>query len=89
MVEVPLLNDERPIEVLSDDEVIALADLRFTNEQDEEFSDLLFMNREGELDDKGRERLNEYMKVYEKGMLRKSEALRIAVERGLRERLSF
>ncbi len=89
MVEIPLLDDERPIAVLSDDEVLALAELKFTNEQDDEFSDLLYMNREGELDDKGRDRLNEYVKAYEKGMLRKSEALQAAVERGLRERLSF
>ena len=89
MVEVPLLNDERPMEALSDDEVMALAEIRFTSEQDDEFSDLLYLNREGGLDEKGRERLDEYMEVYKKGMLRKAEALRAAVERGLREPLSF
>lgn len=89
MVEIPLLDDERPIEILSDDEVMALAELKFTDEQDDEFTDLLAMNREGELEDKGRTRLDEYVKAYEKGLLRKSEALRAAVERGLREPLSF
>lgn len=89
MIEIPLLEDERPIEVLSDAEVMALTELMFTDEQHDEFSELLAMNREGEIDAKGKERLDEFVKFYEKGLLRKAEALRVAVERGLREPLSF
>lgn len=83
------MDDEQPVETLSDAEVLALTELKFTVEQDEELSYLLAMNREGDLDDKGQERLAEFMKVYAKGLLRKAEALRIAVERGVREPLSF
>ena len=38
---------ERPVEELSDDEVLALAELRLTDEQDASLSELLERNREG------------------------------------------
>lgn len=78
---------ERPIEELSDEEVLALAELRLTDEQDASLSDLLERNREGELDADGQRKLEEMMLLYEHGLLRKSQALRVAVQRGLREPL--
>jgi hypothetical protein len=52
-----------------------------------ELSDLLARNREGVLDGESQLRLDELMRVYEHGLLRKSQALREAVRRGLREPL--
>lgn len=78
---------ERPVEELSDDEVLALTELRLTDEQDASLSDLLERNREGTLDADGLRELDEMMRLYEHGLLRKSQALKVAVQRGLREPL--
>ena len=80
---------EKPVEFLPDDEVLALSEVRMSDEQDEELSNLLARQRESQLDVDGRRRLSELMQIYERGLLRKSEALRVAVERGLREPLQF
>lgn len=89
MIEVPLLNDERPVTTLSDAEVILVSEMMLPENLDKELSELLAMNRENELDEKGRLRLDEIMAVYGKGQLRKAQALAEAVKRGLREPLSF
>jgi len=78
-----------PVECLSDDEVLALSEMKLSDDQDETLSDLLARQREGQLDSEGRRQLSELMRVYESGLLRKAQALRVAVERGLREPLSF
>ena len=78
---------ERPVEELSDDEVLALSELRLTDEQDASLSDLLGQNREGMLDVEGQRALDEMMRLYEQGLLRKAQALKVAVQRGLREPL--
>jgi hypothetical protein len=78
---------ERPVEELSDDEVLALAELRLTEEQDTNLSELLERNREGTLDADSQRELDEMMRLYERGLLRKSQALKVAVQRGLREPL--
>jgi len=75
---------ERPVEELPDEEVLALTEMRLTDEQEGALSDLLERNREGDLDADGRRRLEEMMRLYERGLLRKSQALRVAAERGLR-----
>jgi len=78
---------ERPVEELPDDEVLALAELCLTDEQDTSLSELLERNREGTLDAEGQRELDELMRLYEQGLLRKSQALKVAVQRGLREPL--
>lgn len=78
---------ERPVEDLSNDEVLALAELRLTDEQDANLSELLKRNREGALDADVKRELDEMMRLYEHGLLRKSQALKVAVHRGLREPL--
>ncbi|MGH9945503.1 MAG: hypothetical protein ACRD9R_24375 [Pyrinomonadaceae bacterium] len=78
---------QRPVEELSDEEVLALAEIRLSAEQEATLSDLLQQNREGALDAEGRRRLDELMRLYEYGLLRKAQALRVAVHRGLREPL--
>ena len=83
------LESSLPVELLSDDEVLALSEMQMTEEQDDELSELLAQQREGEIEPEGRQRLIELMQIYERGLLRKSQALRVAVERGLREPLQF
>src|SRR5215210_951465 len=78
-----VVTTERPVEELPDEEV-----LRLTDEQESALSDLLERNREGELDADGRRRLDEMMRLYEHGLLRKSQAFKVAVQRGLREPLN-
>lgn len=78
---------ERPVEELSGDEVLALAELRLTDEQDTNPSELLERNREGTLDADSQRELDEMMRLYEHGLLRKSQALKVAVQRGLRQPL--
>lgn len=79
---------ERPVEELPDKEVLALADLRLSSEQEEALSTLLEENREGALGAAERRQLDDLMCHYERGLLRKSQALRVAVERGLRATLA-
>ena len=79
---------ERPVGELPDEEVLSLTELRLTGEQEEALSRLLEQNREGTLGAEDRHRLDELMRHYERGLLRKSQALRVAVERGLRAPLA-
>jgi hypothetical protein len=67
--------------------VLALAELHPTDEQDSSLSKLLERNREGALDADGLRELAEMMRLYEHGLVRKSQALKVAVQRGLREPL--
>lgn len=78
---------ERPVEELTDEEVLALTELRLTDEQDASLSDLLGRSREGALGADGQRELDELMRLYERGLLRKSQALKVAVQRGLLEPL--
>ena len=78
---------EMPVETLSDEEVLELTELQLTTEKQETLSNLLAQNREGTLDAGERCKLDELMQVYEHGLLRKAQALRVAVQRGLREPL--
>ncbi|HEY3136882.1 MAG TPA: hypothetical protein VGL29_12705 [Blastocatellia bacterium] len=78
---------ELPVEALSDSEVLELAQLRLSDEQQAALSELLERNRENSLDEQDRRHLDELMRVYEHGLLRKSRALRVAVQRGLLEPL--
>lgn len=80
---------ERPVEELTDEEVLALSELRLADEQEMMFGRLLEQNREGSLDAAGQRQLDQLMRLYESGLLRKAQALRIAVQRGLREPLQL
>jgi hypothetical protein len=74
---------ELPVESLPDDQVLGLCDLTMSTQDQTELSDLLDGQREGQLDEPRRARLAELMQVYRRGLVRKSEALRVAVQRGL------
>ncbi len=78
---------ELPVNELPDQEVLALAESQLAPEQQATLSELLVQNREGTLNAEGQRRLDEMMRIYEHGLLRKAQALRVAVQRGLREPL--
>ena len=80
--------NEIPVALLPDEEVLILCDLQMTAKQHEEISDLLADQREGLIDEVGRKRLDELLQIYDRYLLRKSEALVIAVQRGLKPPLS-
>lgn len=79
---------ETQLEELSDEEILSLAESKFDDPKQQSFSRLLDKNREGVLRDADKLRLDALMRNYEDGLLRKSKALRIAVERGLKAPLS-
>lgn len=74
---------ETKVEDLSDAEVLTLTNLQFNEKQQKSFSSLLKKNREKLLTNQEKLQLDELMRDYESGLLRKSKALRVAVERGL------
>jgi hypothetical protein len=78
-------SNETPVESLPDEEVLALAEMTLPEEQDAMLSELLACQREGRIDLEGRRQLGELMRIYENGLLRKAQASRIAIERGLKE----
>lgn len=79
---------EPPVESLSDDQLLALCDLQLETSQNEELSELLARNREDQLSASERRRLDELMQIYRAGLVRKAQALKVAVERGLRPPLN-
>jgi hypothetical protein len=72
-----------PVDTLSDEEVLALSNLQMEPTLDDELAELQFLSAEGSLDDKQKQRLEELMLIYRRGMVRKAEALKVAVERKL------
>jgi hypothetical protein len=81
------LLERTPVPQLPDPEVVKISKLRLLPGDQAKLSYLLTLNREGELDDKGRCDLNKMMRQTNLGLLYKSEALKVAVQRGLREPL--
>ncbi len=82
------ISGEIAVEALSDVEVLALAELKMPPKQQKILHKLLEKNGEGELTNDEKKRLDAMMEVYENALLRKSQALRVAVERGLMKPLS-
>jgi hypothetical protein len=74
---------EVPAELLPDVQVLSLAGMRMGEDDQHELGDLLAAQREGILDAAGRTRLDELMALYRRGMVRKAQALKVAVSRGL------
>jgi hypothetical protein len=79
---------EPPVESLSNEQVLALCDSMLEASQQQELSELLDGNREGQLPPQGERRLDALMRGYRQGLVRKAQALRVAVARGLRPRLN-
>ena len=79
---------EPPVEALADDEVLALCELQMAPQQNDELSELLARSREGAFEAGDQRRLDELMQVYRRGLVRKAQAIKVAVERGLRSPLT-
>jgi hypothetical protein len=77
-----------PVEELPDAEVLALRDLQLSENDQAELSALLAHQREGALSDDERGRLDTLMRSYRHEMVRKAQALKVAVDRGLQPPLS-
>lgn len=80
--------NDLPVETLSDEEVLALAESQMPDEQETQLSELLVRQREHQLDAESRRQLHALMQISERGMVRKAQALSEAVQRGLRQPLS-
>lgn len=74
---------ELPVEWLTDEQVLQCCDLQLAPQQQERLSDLLAAQRENELSEAERVELEALLQTYRQGMVRKAEAMKIAVERGL------
>ena len=79
---------EPPLEVLPEEQILALCELQMENELQDELSNLLAQNREGLLEETKQQRLDELMQIYRHGLIRKAQALQIAVVRGLKPPLN-
>lgn len=72
---------------LSDEQLLNLCDLQMSEPEQTQMSLLLGKQRESELQLGELEQLDGLLRVYRRGMVRKAEALKVAVDRGLRARL--
>lgn len=79
--------EERPPTNWTDQEVLANADLEMPDDEDKRLSDLLDRQKAGLLANGEQAELVGLMELYQLGLLRKAQALREAVRRGLREPL--
>lgn len=77
------VSSEIDVEKLSDAEVIALAELKMPVEQQKLLDEFQEKNGEGALTNDEKRRFDALMEIYEDALLKKSQALRVAVERGL------
>lgn len=82
------ISSEINVEQLADSEVLALADLKMSAEQQEILHNLLDKNGEGKLTKAEKKQLDAMMEIYDDALLRKAQAMRVAVERGLMPPLS-
>jgi hypothetical protein len=74
---------EPPVDSLPDEQVRALCEGQLPPPQQQELSDLLALQREGQLDATARAQLDQLMQAYRRGLVRKAQALQVAVARGL------
>lgn len=82
------LTVEPPVETLPDSQVLALCDAQMPESQQTELQHLLRLNREQRLNRVEQNRLDELMRLYRRGLVRKAQAFKVAVERGLRSPLA-
>ncbi len=76
------------LESLPDAKLLVVCDQAMNPAEEEELAELLERNREGQLTPVERTRLHEQMRAYRTGLVRKAQALKVAVQRGLRPPLS-
>ncbi len=76
------------LQQLSNSELLAICDSTMEIDLQQALSGLQAKNREGNINNSERTRLQELMDVYQRGLLRKAKALKIAFGRGLRASLN-
>ena len=76
-------SDIRPVETLSDEDVLVLADSQMEADQGSRLSVLLQKQQADTINDGERAELSMLMEIYDAGQLRKSQALVEAVKCGL------
>ena len=84
----PLSNAETAIATLSDEQLIALAEIQMDQQQGEQLAQLQTQQREGVLSAAEKQTLFHLMQQYNELWVRKSQALAHAVQRGLLPPLS-
>lgn len=75
--------EELPVDMLADDQVLTLASAQLPADEQRELSSLLALNRENALAARQQIRLDQLMQVYRHGLVRKTQAVQVAVNRGL------
>lgn len=84
---IPLVDLNKPVETLDNNDLLALTHLEMSPAYNSRHSELLYSQQAGTISRiEGRE-LQTLQKVYEIGMIYKSQALAEAVKRGLRQTL--
>jgi hypothetical protein len=78
---------EVPVELLSDDQILLLCSQDLGSEEQATLSELLDRHREGMLTPADHQALDAVMGTYRFGLVRKAQAMKVAVERGLRPAL--
>ena len=79
---------EPVLELLPDEELLGVCDSQPDAQEQEMLSELLDRNAEGTLAVAERNQLEELMRRYRRGLIRKAQALKVAVSRGIRPRLN-
>ena len=72
--------DDLPMEDLPDEQVLAISAMQLDQALQMELSELLAVNREGTLTYQQRLRLDELMHLYRRSLIRKAQAIKVAVE---------
>ena len=78
-----MCHGESHVETLTDEQLLSLAGAQLAADEQQELSSLLAFNREGTLSARQHVRLDELMQVYRHDLVRKAQALQVAVDRGL------
>lgn len=76
-------HSERPLMNLSDEEVLALANLQMPKKQSDRHSRLLYKNQAGTLKSEEKKELDFFQQVYGVALMRKTEGVYEAVQRDL------
>lgn len=84
----PVVDHYQPVSKLSDAEVLELSEMQMDAKRDRRFSRLLDKQQAGKLTNGEESELLALMQNYQDKLLRKAQALREAVRRGLREPLT-
>jgi hypothetical protein len=80
--------DDIDVPALSDEALLKSCDSSMSDSDQEQLSDLLASQREGELSASDRSRLDQLMSTYRRGIVLKAHALKEAVAREIKPKLS-